>query len=94
MLELHDRVRRPAAPWKVGETDRFGNVVEVYNGVRSAVDDGVPLCAIKWDDGEVTRGHFRQGGNIQRIISVPTVWTPERVLSAEEQRRLAKGEDI
>jgi hypothetical protein len=55
------------------ESDRVGTVVELYRGVPSALDKGVELVAVCWDDnGRTERGYILASGSLTKIPSDPT----------------------
>jgi hypothetical protein len=72
-LKVGDRVVRRGWKWR-NEPDQFGEVVECYNGIPSAVSPGEAMVAIKWDGVEqIERGHFNRLGLLQReSIPIPT----------------------
>lgn len=76
-LKVGDRVVRSGFKWK-SEPDRFGEVVEVYNGVSTATTQGVSMVAVRWDDtGQVERGYFNGVSMLRRYVAVPTVVIPD-----------------
>jgi hypothetical protein len=67
-LAKGDRVRRPAI--KKGETDKDGAVSAVYYGQKSAVDNGVPLADVVFDDGSVGEGYINTEST--SLVKLPT----------------------
>jgi hypothetical protein len=69
ILTVGDRVRQ--AGWSSRqEPDRVGTVVELYRGVPSALDKGVELIAVCWDDnGRTERGYILASGSLTKIPS-------------------------
>lgn len=71
-LLVGDRVRASGWAWR-HESDRVGTVVEVYHGLPSAIDPGVELAAVRWDDtGQTDRGYIVASGALTKIAPDPT----------------------
>lgn len=75
MIKEGDRVSRSGYSWR-DEPSKFGTVTRCYYSHRSAVNVGVPLMDVKWDDGSTSIGHINGCGTVLRYISVPTFVVP------------------
>lgn len=66
-LAVGDRVRSHGWAWK-NEPDRIGTVTELYRGQASALDKGLELIAVRWDDtGQVERGYILSSGSLTKL---------------------------
>jgi hypothetical protein len=70
-LVVGDRVAKRGWTWRQ-EPDRVGTVIELYRGAPSALDKGVELVAVRWDDtGFTERGYILASGSLTKIPSDP-----------------------
>lgn len=72
LLKVGDRVIQRGLVM-LREADRFGEIVECYHGRSSAIDKGVPMVAVKWDDGSTERGYINGSGSLSVYTVCPTV---------------------
>jgi len=60
------------------EPDRHGVVTELYRGKRSAIDPGLEMAAVRWDDtGNVERGYILASNTLVRYVVLATPTVPE-----------------
>jgi hypothetical protein len=74
-FSVGDRVLIKGLAWR-GESDRVGTIVELYRGQRSAVDPGLEMASVRWDDNGLTeRGYILTSGTLRAYTAVPTAQT-------------------
>jgi hypothetical protein len=76
-FKVGDRVCQPGLRFKQ-ENNRYGVVVECYQGTRTTTGRGEELIAVRFDDGQLGRGYLnRRGFLIPEPLVVPTMWMPD-----------------
>ena len=59
-LKIGDRVSRAIEMGNPSAGRRFGEVVEMYKGKQGSGYTPVRLYAVKWENGEVSKGYFEE----------------------------------